>query len=243
MTLTGTGNEEQRPRFWAASGFSCSSTRPGVDPPAAPPPAAPQSVPSSLSRHPITVCSRDGRLKAAQSQHLSADANPPLNGTIPPICSRRENACVLSVPPGPSQAYNHVHPPPGQSHHLAQCTMSRTRAEHPGASKSRGPLAEVGESPQDQASDPGGRRRELVVGWEPRRWLWAPPNCAQNPIRDRGDYRWGVGVALVWEPSRKEEEVYTGLVCSARETSLEKEDADPSPVGPGPTALDSRARR
>lgn len=156
MTLTGTGTEEQWPRFRAASGFSCSSTHPGVDPPAAPPPAALQGVPSSLSCHPITVCSRDARLKAAQSQHLSADANPPLNGTIPPICSQRETPCVPSVPPGPSQAYNHVHPPPGQSHHLTQCTMSRTRAEHPGASERGGPWPKLEKVHRTKPAAPGG---------------------------------------------------------------------------------------
>lgn len=67
------------------------------------------------------------------------------------------------------------------------------------------------------------------------------PKLCSEPHRDIGDDGRGLGSGLGTEYSRKEEEGYTRSFPSVREMPLERKEAYPSLVGPGPTPLDSRA--
>lgn len=76
--------------------------------------------------------------------------------------------------------------------------------------------------------------------WATKVAMGSPKLCSE-PHRDIRDDGRGLGSGLGMEYSRKEEEGYTRSFPSVREMPLERKEADPSLVGPGPTPLDSRA--
>ena len=130
---------------------------------------APQLVP----RAPLpSLCPPETVAESCPNPTSNPRCEPPLTGTSPPSCSQREKPCFLSAPtalpteilPKPTITFTHFQ---ARATTMAQLTVLHARAEHPGACENSSPRTEVGETLQDQASDPRWGRRELGVGGSP----------------------------------------------------------------------------
>lgn len=77
-----------------SSRFSCTPTPPGLGLPPARSPAGPQGAPS-------TSVSSGDRGRNCPNPASNPRCEPPLTGTSPPSCSRREKLCSFSAPTAP----------------------------------------------------------------------------------------------------------------------------------------------